>query len=54
MSMRRFIREHKDELREMIRKAHKHVGSLSQEDLRLWILNDEGLYDWARSEGVPV
>ena len=21
---------------------------------RLWILNDEGLYNWARSEGVKV
>jgi len=26
--------------------------SLNNEDRRKWILNDEGLYNWARSEGV--
>jgi hypothetical protein len=27
---------------------------LNDEERRLWVLNDEGLYNWARSEGVPI
>jgi len=53
-SMRAFIREHAAELREAIRKVCPNVGGLDEEELRRWIINDEGLYNWARSEGVPV
>ena len=28
--------------------------SMSREELRQWILNDEGLYRWARREGVRI
>ncbi len=28
--------------------------NLDDEDRRRWILNDEGLYTWARSEGVRL
>ena len=34
-----------------------HCGNysrLNDEDRRLWVLNDEGLYNWARSEGVRI
>lgn len=27
---------------------------LNDRERRLWILNDEGLYNWARSEGVRI
>lgn len=27
---------------------------LNDKERRLWILNDEGLYRWARSEGVQI
>lgn len=34
---------------------HYHdAPKLTDRDLREWILNDEGLYDWARSEGCKV
>ena len=35
---------------------HMHTDDirLSDEDRRQWILNDEGLYRWARSEGVRI
>lgn len=41
------------------RTDHYHDGTenakrLNEADLRQWILNDEGLYSWARSEGVRV
>jgi len=26
----------------------------NDEERRLWILNDEGLYNWAKSEGVRI
>lgn len=33
---------------------HDRKHKLDSAELRLWILNDEGLYNWARSEGVDV
>jgi len=30
------------------------VPRLNDEERRQWVLNDEGLYRWARSEGVRV
>jgi hypothetical protein len=31
---------------------HDDAPPLDDDELRLWILNDEGLYNWARREGV--
>lgn len=34
---------------------HHHEGQrLNDSERRQWILNDEGLYNWARREGVRV
>lgn len=34
---------------------HQHEPpKLSDRDRREWVLNDEGLYRWARSEGVRI
>jgi hypothetical protein len=34
---------------------HQHPApSLNDEERRQWILNDEGLYRWARSEGCRI
>lgn len=34
---------------------HTHsIPALDNAERRLWILNDEGLYRWARSEGVKI
>lgn len=34
---------------------HYHEApKLTQSDLREWILKDEGLYNWARREGVRI
>lgn len=51
--MRKFIREHRAEIDAII---HSIVpGILIDDDEReMWIINDEGLYNWARSEGVKV
>lgn len=38
------------------RTNHTHVNDRTRDDdeRRQWILNDEGLYNWARSEGVRI
>jgi len=55
MTLQQFIRDNRAELDAAIRRAQ---GGLlprkNDEERRLWILNDEGLYNWARSEGVRI
>lgn len=29
-------------------------STINDEDRRLWILNDEGLYNWWRDSGLPI
>jgi len=33
---------------------HENGRSLNNSERRLWVLNDAGLYAWARSEGVRI
>lgn len=56
-SLRQFICEHREELDEAIlgrpgMRNYRH--KLNDEDRHQWIVNDEGLYNWARSEGVRI
>lgn len=53
-NIREWIRTHRHELDELIRRACPNIGQLNDDDRREWILNDEGLYNWARSEGVRI
>ena len=53
-SIRQFIRENRKEIDEAIRRACPNCQRFNDEERRLWVLNDEGLYLWARSEGVNV
>ena len=53
MTMRDFIKENREELDECIKRVCPNCR-LNNEERRLWILNDEGLYRWARSEGVRI
>ena len=55
MTMREFIKRNRTELDHAIRGALKRPEyRLNDEERRLWVLNDEGLYLWARREGVNV
>jgi len=49
-----FIKEHRAELDALIARALKMDENPRKTDAerRLWVLNDEGLYRWARKEGV--
>lgn len=55
MTLKDFIKEHKSELDNCIKKCLGNPDlRLNYEERRLWILNDEGLYQWARSCGVRL
>jgi hypothetical protein len=54
ISFRVWIREHREELDTYIRRACPNIPRLNDDERLLWILNDEGLYNWVRSEGVKV
>jgi len=55
MRMSEFIKQNRKELDRLIKKAmHDMDYRLNDGDRKDWILNDEGLYNWARREGVKV
>lgn len=53
MTLREFIKQNREELDSCIRSVVPDE-KLNYENRRLWILNDEGLYNWARREGVRI
>ena len=55
MTLQQFITENKADIDEGIRRALGRPDySLNNAERRQWILNDEGLYRWARSQGVSI
>ena len=56
MTLKQFIKENRQELDQCIARAlNEPENPLPNDSERqLWILNDEGLYNWARSEGVRI
>ena len=67
MTMREFIRANRKEIDDAINGAlYRYDGNggrgtipdpppkRNDDERRNWIVNDEGLYSWARSEGVRV
>lgn len=53
MTLTQFLHDNRDELDCAIRRLCPNVH-LSDKERRLWVRNDEGLYRWARSEGVKL
>ena len=54
MNMRAFIRRNRAEIDAVIRGACGRGTTINDIDREEWIANDEGLYNWARSEGAAV
>lgn len=54
MTMRAFLKTHREEIDAGILRVCPNIGKLNDNERRDWIANDEGLYRWARSEGVRV
>jgi len=53
MTLEDFIKKNKEEIDMCIRSVCSNCR-LNNEERRQWVLNDEGLYNWARSEGVRI
>ena len=53
MSLANWIKNHRKELDEHIQDVVPGAPRNDQER-EVWVLNDEGLYLWAKSEGVRV
>jgi len=49
MKLKDFIKEHREEIDNLTKSDIKNDN-----ERRLWILNDESLYNWAKSEGVKI
>lgn len=56
MTLQQFIRDNRQELDAAIARALNEDRNprANDSERRLWVLNDEGLYNWARSEGVRI
>jgi len=56
MTLRQFIKKHRAELDTCIARAIDEPKNprANDEERRMWILNDNELYHWARSEGVKI
>lgn len=56
MSLSQFIKENRAELDACIARAIGRESNPYPNDneRRIWVLNDEGLYRWAKSEGVRI
>lgn len=52
-TLREFIAAHRDEVDQAIRRGGGR-GPFNDEERRMWVMNDEGLYQWARSCGVRI
>ena len=53
MTIEDFVRQHREELDEIIQRVAP--GSPRTDDEReLWVMNDEGLANWAENEGVTI
>ena len=54
MTKRDFLKENKDTIDNIIHKLCGDNFSINDGERWNWVQNDEGLYNWARSEGVRV
>lgn len=52
--MGNFIRQNREEIDKVIKSANPGQSIWNDRERELWILNNEGLYNWARSEGVNI
>lgn len=50
----RWVKTHRASIDAAIRAQVPNVGRLNDDERRDWVLNDESLYTWARSEGVEL
>ena len=54
MKLSRFVRCNRLAIDQVIHRAGVSVAHMDDDEREAWVLNDEGLYNWARSIGVDV
>jgi len=54
MTMKAFIRQNREHIDRVIKLSTDPMFRINDEERRQWILNDEGLYSWAKESGVKV
>ena len=54
MKLEEFINMHRRTLKRAIERVCPNIDGLDDEEIGEWIANDEGLYNWAKDEGVEV
>ena len=54
MKLNSFIRVYRQDIDEAIRQSCPNCRHFNDSERRQWVLNDESLYMWARSEGVRI
>ena len=53
MTLTQFIQENRSDIDSFIRSQVPECN-IDNDERELWILNDEGLYNWALSESVDI
>jgi Leu/Phe-tRNA-protein transferase len=53
MTFKEFLKEYRQEIDSVIKRVCPDCR-LNDQERRQWIFNDEGLYHWARAEGVRI
>ena len=53
MNLKTFIEENREMIDAMIRKQVPNA-KIDDAERRMWVMNDEGLYLWAKSEGCRI
>lgn len=53
MTLRKFVKAYRQELEEYVKRKIDQPAAVTLVELEDWVRNDEGLYNWARSEGWP-
>ena len=51
ISVETFVKRNRKDIDRAI-KSQSYGEKINDEERRLWVLNDEGLYNWALAEGV--
>lgn len=56
-TLKQFIKDNRHEIDKLIIQKlgdPLHYRYRNDEERRQWVLNEEGIYNWARSEGVEI
>ena len=54
MDIYKFIKQNEAQLKKMIKQKVPNAQAIDENEMRLWILNDEGIYNWAKQSGVDI